>query len=47
MQHMFTDANLSKMLTASEPLQVTSVIHKAFIDVNEVGTAASGAAGLK
>uniref|UniRef100_A0A1I8MRS5 Serpin domain-containing protein n=1 Tax=Musca domestica TaxID=7370 RepID=A0A1I8MRS5_MUSDO len=46
MQHMFTDANLSKMLTASEPLQVTSVIHKAFIDVNEVGTAASGAAGI-
>ncbi|XP_011290162.1 serine protease inhibitor 42Dd [Musca domestica] len=42
MKQMFSQANLSNMLQGIEPLQVSDVVHKAFIDVNEVGTTAAG-----
>lgn len=43
---MFTDnAELGGLLDSKEPLKVSKVVHKAFVDVNEAGTEATAATG--
>lgn len=47
MGEMFTSsANFSGIIESSEPLQVSKIVHKAFIEINEQGSeAASASAG--
>ncbi|XP_044317993.1 serine protease inhibitor 42Dd-like [Drosophila rhopaloa] len=47
MSKMFTDqAEFGKILESPEPLKVSAIIHKAFIDVNEEGTEAAAATAM-
>lgn len=47
MDNMFTNsANLSGMLQCEKSLKVSSVVHKAYVVINEEGTEAAAATGI-
>ncbi|XP_061390378.1 alaserpin-like, partial [Musca vetustissima] len=47
MKTMFNSGEFGGMLKSAEPMQISNVIHKAFIEVDEKGTEASAATELK